>query len=126
MPADDQTEPEPSVEQLNRLETDGGAGDVVQARDVHGGVHFHQSATEEFFQHLRSQFYVAKCPFFANGALCFGPVAHISITAFTDIIIEVVFEGYGFCFTDGFTVHRPLSPEGAGFVIKFSGFFGYL
>ncbi|QSB13103.1 tetratricopeptide repeat protein [Natronosporangium hydrolyticum] len=43
MPADDQTEPEPSVEHLNRLETDGGAGDVVQARDVHGGVHFHQS-----------------------------------------------------------------------------------
>lgn len=28
---------------VNRLEPHGGVGDVVQARDVHGGVHFHQS-----------------------------------------------------------------------------------
>src|SRR5690606_17017915 len=35
--------PGESAGQVNRLESHGGAGDVVQARDVHGGVHFHQS-----------------------------------------------------------------------------------
>jgi hypothetical protein len=36
------TGPDDPAGHANRLETDGGTGDVVQARDVHGGVHFHQ------------------------------------------------------------------------------------
>lgn len=45
MRADDPSGPDHAAaasEHSNRLEAHAGAGEVVQARDVHGGVHFHQ------------------------------------------------------------------------------------
>lgn len=44
MPVDQMPEPGDVEGHLNRLDLTGGAGDVVQARDVHGGVHFHQTS----------------------------------------------------------------------------------
>lgn len=43
MRADQPPGPDQPTAHANRLEADSGTGDVVQARDVHGGVHFHQS-----------------------------------------------------------------------------------
>lgn len=42
MPADPRAQARKAPEHTNQLESQGGTGDVVQARDVHGGVHFHQ------------------------------------------------------------------------------------
>lgn len=36
-------DPDPAGGHVNRLGPLGGVGDVVQARDVHGGIHFHQT-----------------------------------------------------------------------------------
>lgn len=48
MPAEDPPGSDEAARQTNRLEAPGGAGDVVQARDVLGGVHFHQAQEESF------------------------------------------------------------------------------
>jgi hypothetical protein len=42
MPTDEPAEPDEAVHQINRM-VSGASGDVVQTRDVHGGVHFHRS-----------------------------------------------------------------------------------
>jgi tetratricopeptide (TPR) repeat protein len=42
MPAEEPPESGGDTRHVNRLDSEGGTGDVVQARDVHGGVHFHQ------------------------------------------------------------------------------------
>ncbi|MBT8227010.1 MAG: tetratricopeptide repeat protein [Dactylosporangium sp.] len=43
MPTNQPGNRDDTARQVNRLETSGTPGDVVQARDVHGGVHFHRS-----------------------------------------------------------------------------------
>ena len=44
MQAGQPSEAEEPTGHTNQVEAEGGTGDVVQARDVHGGVHFHQQA----------------------------------------------------------------------------------
>ena len=43
MPTDEPGDRDEAVHQVNRMVVSGASGDVVQARDVHGGVHFHRS-----------------------------------------------------------------------------------
>jgi tetratricopeptide (TPR) repeat protein len=45
MPTDDPDERDETAYHVNRLETSRVSGDVVQARDVHGGLHLHRSET---------------------------------------------------------------------------------
>jgi len=43
MPTDEPANRDDAARHVNRMEVSGTPGGVVQARDVHGGVHFHRS-----------------------------------------------------------------------------------